>query len=768
MSDTSTTDIQTPMFDVRDSRTTKTDAFSRMPAAEEAVKRDQNKLDSTESVELHHRLMSFVARETRRQYENRYEQAKDEDCFDNDQWSEEDKEELKDRDQLPIVYNVTAPMVNVITNTQKRSRMDYKILPRRKDGSKPAERKTQLMKYLSDVNRSPFSVSRAFEDATKVGVGWLESGVQSEDDGEPIYDRYESWRNMIWDSASFERDMSDCRYMARFKWVDQDIANSMFPKRRALIKESVVNSDFLLTDKWIGDEFMDASEIELQTTGDMRQDFQYRRQRLRMIEVWFRRPTNVRRLRGGEFSGQIYDPEHPAHVDAVDGGHSVVISSVMMRMHVAIMTVKGLLWLSESPYRHNDYPFTPIWCYRRGRNNLPYGVIRGIRGIQDDVNKRASKSLAILSTNKVVMDEGAVPDLDEFAEEVARPTAIIVKKKGYELTINADRELATAHMELFSRAVSMIQQVSGITDEYMGRTTNAKSGVAIGKRQDQSSLATGGIFDNLRFASQVHGEKNLSLIEQYFTEQKSFRITNMRGTPEYIDINDGLPENDIVRTKADFIISEDDWRATVHEQQTEAMFELLQQLAPVAPQVVLSLLDLLIEKMDIPNRDEMVRRVRQITGMRDPDQETPTPEDQARAAEAAKQKQMQDDMAAAELAEKQAKAALIGAQAQKLGSDTQIAAKQALAAIANQNIASQKAALETALQMLSAPPAVPVADGLLHESGFKSRTESEDDDNLAAAMQQRSDDEQAEALAIQQENPQQEQIEEQQQQGMMK
>ena len=52
----------------------------------------------------------------------------------------------------------------------------------------PAEIKTKLLKYLSDVNRLPFARSRAFEDAIKVGIGWLEDGAQDEDDGEPLAD----------------------------------------------------------------------------------------------------------------------------------------------------------------------------------------------------------------------------------------------------------------------------------------------------------------------------------------------------------------------------------------------------------------------------------------------------------------------------------------------------------------------------------------------------------------------------------------------------
>ena len=44
------------------------------------------------------------------------------------------------------------------------------------------------------------------------GLGWLEVGIQDEtDNDEMIYSRYESWRNLLWDSAAIESDLSDAR-----------------------------------------------------------------------------------------------------------------------------------------------------------------------------------------------------------------------------------------------------------------------------------------------------------------------------------------------------------------------------------------------------------------------------------------------------------------------------------------------------------------------------------------------------------------------------
>lgn len=737
-------DHKTSPMDLRDARVTRDTPIDRLPRDDGAKPgKAIHPLDSAANVEQHSRLMAFYEQELSRQSENRAQMATDEDYYDNIQWDLADAQVLKDRGQVPLVYNVISSTVDWVLGSEKRGRSDFKVLPRRKDASKPAERKTQLMKYLSDVNRTPFHKSRAFEDAVKVGVGWIETGVQNDDDGEPIYDRHESWRNLLWDSASSEMDLLDGRYMFRSKWVDVDVAKALVPGRDGAIDEAAMEGPYFGHDIIDGDEAMDAREdYLLSTTSLTSSPFGYARRRVRLIECWFRSPTRVAKLSGGEFSGEIFDKADARHSRAAQEGHSILVERVMMRMHVALMTTKSLLFLDVSPYRHNQFPFTPIWYKRRGRDGMPYGMIRGMRDIQSDINKRAAKALAILSSNKTIMDEGAVNDLDEFAEEVSRPDAIIVKKKGHELKIDADRELAPAHLDLMSRSIMMIQSQSGVTDELMGRTTNAKSGVAIQARQNQGSMVNAGPFDNLRYATQVHGEKQLSMIEQFFTEAKSFRITNMRGTPDYVTVNDGTPENDIASTKADFIISEADWRASVRQAQTEELMQLLMQLAPVAPQVALVMLDLIVEGMDVPSREELVRRIRQVTGMRDPDADQPSPEEQQKAQEAAEHAAMQKAMVQAQIAEKQASAQQKAAQAEKTAAD----AKAVLATMSGANVTAQKAALETALLMLSAPPAVPVADGVLHEAGFKSRTEDEQEQAvLQQAAQQQAEAEQAQA-----------------------
>ena len=696
------------MFDFRDSRVTSTDPLGRMPEIEQHVKEESDHpLDSEEMDLLHKKLYAFYQMELSIQEENRLEQSIDEDFYDHIQWTEEDKQTMKERGQAPLVYNVIANSVNWVLGSEKRARTDFKILARRKEETKAAEAKTDVIKYLSDTNLSPFHKSRAFEDSVKVGLGWIETGVQDHDDSEPIYERYESWRNILHDSAATDFiDLKDCRYIYRVKWVDLDVAKAFFPDRAGLLEESVTDNPY--GDLFDGDEAMDAAENERQTSGIQSVDEGHKRDRVRLIECWYRTPETVKRLRGeNAFAGQVYDETDPRHAQVVQEQPESLGEAIMMRMRVAIFTSAGMIYEDASPYRHNQFPFTPYWGYRRGRTGLPYGLIRGLRDIQEDINKRASKALHILSTNKIIMDEGAVDDIDKLAEEVARPDAIIVKKPNKFLELNAERELAPAHLELMSRNIQMIQQVGGVTDELRGQNSQGLSGVAIQAVQEQGSTTTNKLFDNLRWAEQVRGSKVLSLVEQYMTEAKQVRITNAKGNAIFRGVNDGLPENDICRTRADFVISEQEWKATIRQANTEALTQLMVKMPP---QVALVMLDLVVDSMDIANKDELVKRIRQLNGQRDPDAE-PTPEEmqqmQQAMQEQQKQQAMQEAMFQAELADKQASAEQKAALAAKTKRDTIIS-----------NVDAAQKAIDAAQVIAAVPVAAHIADGILEESGW--------------------------------------------------
>jgi hypothetical protein len=635
-------------------------------------------LDSQQGDNLHRNLMGHYVRELDRQAENRVQMAMDEDFYDHIQFTEEELEILADRGQSPMVFNMIHTSVNWVLGSQRRSTMDYRILSRNERGVKSAERKTQLLKHVSDGSHFEAETAAAFQSAVKAGVGWLEAAQGDDDDTSNVIMRNENWRSMLYDSTAVRYDLEDARYQMRVKWLDVDTAVGLWSHRAGMIDRAANQSGYgqFVTDD-LGDDAMDFQEIEHfhSYSGGSRSNSVTNRDRVRVVECWFKKMVpDAAVMKGGQFNGELFDPYSVGHVQEFNEGMAFLSTRPRQVIHCALMTDTGLLDVRRSPYRHNRFPFTPVWGYRRARDGMPYGLIRGLRDIQRDLNRRAAKALHHLSTTRVLVSEGSVNDIEELRNEAARPDAVIVYKEGKPApSIEADRDIAAAHVEMMSRDAQMIQQVSGVTDENLGRKTNATSGKAILARQDQGQLATSLFFDNLRLSRSIHGEKSLVLIEQYYTEEEQFRITDSRGEADFVSINNGDPENSIAEFKADFVISEEDWRATARQAQAEQLLDLAGKLSATAPQMVVGIMDLIVEALDVPKRDELVKRIRQVTGQEDPDADpnNPTPEEQQRQEQETAQAQMQQRAAEAEIAGKEADAMETQAKAQKAQAEAQ-------------------------------------------------------------------------------------------------
>lgn len=666
-------------------------------------------LDGQEARDELRRLLEWFYYEKDKQSANRLEMSIDHDFYDNLQWDPEDAQAVRDRGQMPLVYNEVAPMVDWLIGTERRTRVDWKVLPRAEDDVTLADVKTKVMKYISDVNRLVFLRSRSFSDAIKGGLGWVDDGARDDPTKDVLYSMYQDWRNVLYDSDGYELDLSDCRYLFRWRWVDEDIAVMMFPDRANRIRAAVEDAS-----QRTGGAFDEGSWYDSVDTiaGQSRSGVIYahgtgmavdaKRRKVRLIEAQYRKPTTVKVVDSGPMQGLLFDERDSLLTQAVVASGSHLIDKVMMRMHVAVFTETDMLAMGPSIYRHNDFSLTPIWCYRRGRDRMPYGVIRRVRDIQQDLNKRASKALFMLNTNQIIMDEGAVEDVDVAADEAARPDGVIVKKAGKDFLLRRDTDAASGQISMMTLDAQSIQKSAGVADENLGRQTNAVSGEAIKARQLQGSVVTTEPFDNLRLAIQVQGQKQLSLSEQFYSAPKVIRLVGNKGALEWVKVNqpelqtDGTVRflNDITASQADFVVSEQDYAGTLRH----VMFDALNNLAGrVPPEVALKLMTMAFEFSDLPNKDEIAGQFRKLTGERDPDKEI-TPQEQEQldrqAAMQAEAMQVQREQALTALEEQKAKVREINAKAAKLEVEAAQAGGQQQAGVDLQTMAATSAEIE--------------------------------------------------------------------------
>lgn len=648
-----------------------------------------NPLDGEKGRNLHTKLLSWFFMEREKQSVNRMEMAMDADFYDNLQWDPQDSQDLRDRGQMPLVYNEVAPMVDWIIGTERRTRVDWAVLPRTEDDVQAADIKTKVMKYVSDINHSSFARSRAFGDAVKAGLGWVDTGARDDPTQDVLYDKYQDWRQVLYDSASQELDLSDARYIFRWRWVDEDVAVAMYPEREMQIRRAVEKTNHNRDISWEEENWQNQNTLQSRQSGQLYASgtgvaINTKRRQVKLIEAQYRMPVTTKVITSGPLKGAVVHPGDTALQQAHGNLGGSIMDKVIMRTHVSVFTEGDMICADQSIYRHNRFSLTPIWCYRRSRDRMPYGVIRRVRDIQQDLNKRASKALFMLNTNQVIADEGAVEDWDKLRDEVDRPDGMIVKRPGKEIIIRRDTDAATGQLQMMTMDAQSIQKSAGVSQENMGRQTNAVSGEAIKARQTQGSVVTTEPFDNLRYATQIHGENLLSLCEQFITEEKVIRLTGAKGAIDWVYVNkpeqqpDGSVRyiNDITASMADFVVSEQDYSGTLRQ----VMFESLNQMATrLPPEVSLRVLTIAMEFSDLPNKDEIADQIRKLTGDRDPNKE-PTPEEQQQAAEQAQAQaealQMQRETAMAALDEARAKVREINAKAAKLEAEAAAAGQE--------------------------------------------------------------------------------------------
>jgi hypothetical protein len=648
----------------------------------------------------HIKLMDWFHQEMQRQAHNRYQMSLDENYYDSMQFTPQEEAEIKGRGQAPVVYNEIKPTIDWLIGTERRTRTDFNVINSQDDSPEAdvdAKNKTKLLKYLAEANRIEFERSTAADDCFKAGLGWIEVGVNPDPEEEPIYVRSESWRNMLYDSLGPRKDLQDSRYLFRFRMVDLDIAIAFFPNKEQELRASCVSMQSEHYMEWfnnkpIGEQQDYVPMPDKYSMFDADAWTNNRRERVMLIEAWYKEPKGKSR----------------------PGAETSSLDRLKMQMQCTILTEKHTLLDMESPYKHNRYPFVPLWAYRRKRDNAPYGPIRPVRGPQDALNKRMSKALSIMSTNQVWAEAEAfdnkIMSAEEARDEARAPDGFILLAKGgmEKFKTHRENDVAEGHLKLAQVDQSMIRNSTGVSDENLNRTKTESSGIALQKKDEQGGKLTAELFDNVLFARQLEGELTVSLIEQYYSEPKVFSILGDRAKRDYVRINQTHPDtgeklNDITARKAQFIIGEAAWRQSLAQAGFESMMQLLGELASIAPNVVQALLPIVFELGDFPNKKTIVQQIRQATNQPDPDEkQTPEQMQQQQQQKAIADKQVQSQMAQldAEIKKAQASGSQLDAQALKLNMEALYVSMQAAGII------------------LAQPQATTVADQLLASVGF--------------------------------------------------
>lgn len=603
--------------------------------------------------------------------ENRQQQLIDCDYYDHEQIDAETAAVLNARNQAPIVNNLVKGVVDWLVGTERRTRVDWSVYPRTAEAEGVAKVKEELLKFVSDTSSMPYKRSAAFKDAVKCGVGWTREYAQLDPkNGIPCAGAYVDWKMVRWDGYSRQDDLSDCRSITIERYLDLDYAIALYPQRADKLRAAASklmdpSLEYLVDDALMPQVFFGQTSTLMPMAGlsGTMSIGRRHRSRVRLIETEYRRPITTQYVRSlsddyDELTGSLYSPTNPDQATALAANKITLEDRLTEEMWICVWSPGFMCAHEKMPYNHNKFSLTPTWCYRRHRDGMPYGAVRGIRDPQDEYNKRRSKAMFALSTNRVIYEEDAIAegsDEEDLLEQARSPDGQIKLAAGAmkagKFKIETAVDIGNAQLEMMKLAKVDVQEGSGVTRENMGLGQTDQSGKAILAKQQQGAIGTAEIYDNYRQSIQRSGQKMLSLAEQYIHMPMQLRVVGNDGA-KWVQLNQPqfdpstgklMWQNDITRDEADFVVDEQDYRETVRMAMAEMLMDTISKMPP---QLAIQLLDLAIDLTDIPNRAEFVARIRKINGS-DQEGQPPTPEQQQQQQQAAQDAQAQRDALAA-------------------------------------------------------------------------------------------------------------------------
>lgn len=642
------------------------------------------------------------------------------DYYDGNQLDSEVMRRARERGLPPAIEPLIGPTIDSVLGMEAKTRTDWRVIP---DGDKKNDDVAEALNYRLNQaerhSRADAACSAAYAGQIKVGLDWVEV-ARNQNPFEYHYTCNEIHRNEIWYDWLAKPDMSDARYLIRRKWMERDKAALMFKDKAELIEHS--GSGWTQFDPGMlgmdGGKMTDLASSWIDERGWSIEEQQWRdayNKRVCLFEVWYRKWESVTVITAPDGRVVEYDPTNIMHDQAIALGMVKVSQVIMGKVRLAWFMGPHRLSDKPSPYKHNKFPYVPFWGKREDRTGVPYGLIRGMIYLQDEVNARIARMQWGLAATRTTRTEGAVKDSDAvFRDEVGRPDADIVldadhmRHPGATFKVERDFELNRQQYDRLVDAREGIKRTGGINDAFMG-SAQGNSGVANAGLLEQSNQMLADINDNFKDSRQAVGDLLLSLIiedmigkrETVFIDGQALkddRIVELN--VPMVDEATGVRylDNDVERTKLKVTLADVPSTPNFRTQQLAAMSEAFKSAPPEYQKVMMPHL---FSLMDVPNKQDIVKAIKELGN-------APTPEQI--------QQQIEDAVAEALLKanidlknrELDMKAPLIEAQTKKTKAES-----------VNKNVEAQFGAIQTAQTITAIPQTAPLADILLQSDGFE-------------------------------------------------
>jgi hypothetical protein len=631
------------------------------------------------------------------------------DYYDGNQLDSETLAAMRELGMAPIIENLVAPTVDAVLGLEAKTRLDWKIATNAdEDFSEVAEAMNYRMKQAESESMADRACSDSFAAQVKAGLGWVEVAREHNPFLYPYRVGFVHRNEVFWDFRGKRPDTLDWRYLVRKRWHDVDVIEKTFPDKADMLRLSCAGWSGMDPTMLIDGGRSTGLAMDYgRERGWTHEEQEWRdtfRKRLCLSEVWYRRWIRGHVLKTPDGRVIEFDRKNRDHIEAVAYDLVQVRSALYTKVRLAWFVGPHKLADLPTPYKHDKFPYVPFFGKREDMTGVPYGLIRGMKPLQDEINARNTKMIWLLAAKRVTMTEGVTKDSpDTVRREAARPDAMHVLdpqklQQGGKFEVETDFQLNSQQYSALVDKRQALKNVAGVYASFEGSTKGNISGVAANTLVEQSTQTLAEIFDNFQFARRQVGDLLMSLIiEDIGDKPTEVKIDNEINGAKTVKLNvpdeRGLLTNDVQRARLKVALSDVPGTASYREQRFLRLTELTRSLPENLQALVI---DFVMAASDDPQRGEIVKRLRKALNLGD--QEAPKTPEEAEALQAAQAEQqqaaaLQQRAVELDLADKEARVGKTTAEAARAQAQADAAAAGPIDAAMIQQLTEQVAAL---------------------------------------------------------------------------
>ncbi len=573
------------------------------------------------------------------------------------QWSKDGSFEslrrLQKARRTTVALNYVQSTVDVLVGFERQNRYDLRATPEGDEDSEHARVLSWVMKFASNQAELPEYESEMFDNglirgaaAIEVGVDWTEDPFNGKITAEVLRVGHE----VIWDPYWKQYDLSDARFVLKYRWVYVDELLAKFPEHKAAIESGVAILDTLFspflatTDGGQPDAYGSVTDHVNETLQVETLFYAPVDRRLLVIEAWWREFEPVWVVANLHTGKQVVVAGRTEALEIVrtDPKSWKVIQKQVRRIKTALIlpATRQTLEEGDTPYDNDreNYPIVPFVAKRKGHH--VYGIVRNMKDPQLIENKRVSQVIDILArwaNLRPLYPKGSLDD-PRVLEDHTSTAAIGYNAgpgggaPGWYVPTGLET-IIRGLIEVSAQMKMAMREITGINTDLLGSRSDDASGIAIARRQAQGQIISTIYFDNFKRSRKIIGQRLGRRIQQVYTTERVLRLIDPDTgdhvrvllnpaearllTPDQLEQwieqrrdATGRPYvlRDVAALTYDVTISEAPSTPSARSTALLALLEIVGKMPSILPAVV----DVILDLADIPDKPKILRRVRAI------------------------------------------------------------------------------------------------------------------------------------------------------------